>query len=111
MIVGAEWSPLPFLSVLVEQGLTRRGARARNPIEDDLLLGAQLIGERIRARARLYIDPGSGTVHPDVALRIGVSEATFLEASWIEAFGNAAGEPALAVRQPGFLQILVSRYF
>lgn len=111
LLAGVEWYPKPYLSLLLEQSLSTRRSTARSPLEDDLLVGAQLLAEDLRIQARLFVDPRSGNRHYSIASRRNVGDLTSIELELVGSAGDPLREPPLALRQPSGLLISVVRYF
>ena len=111
LLAGLEWYPKPYLSLLLEQSISTRRSTARSSLEDDLLIGAQLLAENLRIQARLFVDPRSGNRHYSVASRRNVGELTSIELELVGSAGDPLREPPLALRQPRAVLISVVRYF
>jgi len=111
LIAGGEWYPAPYLSFELMQGVVSAHREARGSLTDDLLIGAQLIGEDLRVRARLFVDPSSGNRHYFLKTTWRIGELTSLESEIAGWAGDATREPALAARQRSALLVSLVRYF
>ena len=105
LLAGLEWFATPWLTLLLEQGFASDRDQAASPLVDDALLGAELVAERLRLRAGLALDPGSGTLHHWSAARWTLGAQAALEAEWVDAWGAVGDESPAALRQPRAVRI------
>ncbi|GMR12185.1 MAG: hypothetical protein BMS9Abin29_0373 [Gemmatimonadota bacterium] len=111
LLVGIEWYPAPYLSLLLEHSMSGRRAEFRTPLEDDLLVAVQLLGEQLRFKGRFFFDPRSSNTHYSIAARRMLGELMSVEMELLGAGGDPLREPPLAFRQPNALLISIARYF
>ena len=111
IVAGAEWYPKPYLTLMVEQGLTSLRRAQTSPLVDDIMLGGQLITEEIRFSNLAFIDPKSGNRHYFIEARWTPTARTAIEVELITWAGDATQEPGLALRQRNVLRASLLRYF
>ena len=111
IVAGAEWYPKPYLTFMIEQGLTSLDRSQANPLVDDIMLGGQLVTEEIRFSNLVFIDPKSGNRHYFIEARWTPTARTAIEVELITWAGDATQEPELALRQRNVLRASLLRYF
>ena len=111
IVAGAEWYPKPYLTLMVEQGLTSLRRAQTSPLVDDIMLGGQLVTEEIRFSNLAFIDPKSGNRHYFIEARWTPTARTAIELELITWAGDATQEPELALRQRNVLRASLLRYF
>ncbi len=111
LLVGIEWYPEPYLSLLLEHSMSGRRSNIRTPLEDDLLVAVQLLGESLRFQGRVFFDPRSSNTHYSITARRMLGELMSVEVELIGARGDPLREPPFALRQPNAILISLVRYF
>jgi len=111
IVAGAEWYPKPYLTFMIEQGLTSLERSQASPLVDDIMLGGQLVTEEIRFSSQVFIDPDSGNQHYFVEARWTPTGRTAFELQLITWAGDTTQEPELALRQGNVLRASLLRYF
>lgn len=111
VVGGLNWFPTPYLTLTLEHGVTSTDPAEASPLLDDLMLGAQIITEDLRLSTQAFVDPRSGNQHHFVIARWTATETTAIELDVLAWTGDAAQEPALALRQTNAVTVSLIKFF